>query len=146
LEIRTILTTQMEPGLDAIVRRREARRAAYDRVLADALALDPDQRDELVLALVGSATVAPSSPSSTLRARRVGTYPTLRSAIEAVFADGRARTTGEIFTDAVALRPITKRPSVGSEVARLTGLGVLRRHGRGGRPRYTLATAQEPAV
>lgn len=35
---------------------------------------------------------------------------------------------------------------VGSEVARLTGLGVLRRHGRGGRPRYTLATAQEPAV
>jgi hypothetical protein len=66
LEIRTILTTQMEPGLDAIVRRREARRAAYDRVLADALALDPDQRDELVLALVGSATVAPSSPPSTL--------------------------------------------------------------------------------
>ncbi|HVV83179.1 MAG TPA: hypothetical protein VHE35_08865 [Kofleriaceae bacterium] len=130
--------------LDKIQQRHAARRAAFDRVLAEARALDPALRDELVLTLAQDGDDAAVSPI-VMHIGEGRVLKTLRSAVEFVLADGRSRTTGELFLDVLKVRPSTKRASMGAEVARLTEIGVLTKNKRGTRPKYTLATKETPS-
>jgi hypothetical protein len=128
--------------VEQILRAQDERAQRLATARAAINALRPPERDELLASLIREAE-AKGAPSR----KRNGGRLTLRGAVMQVMADGRSRSTAEIYQAVLTLVPEARKASVATTVMQLNQAGRLITTGSNGRAGlYAAPSAGGPSV